>query len=88
MCGLHVRVAVVPVVEWYRVSPGVKETTVFWIVQGNLTHQTVLCQVTTDPGTTSEVTLIKFSLNIHAEKKAGHVSVFFFFFFNLLSLCL
>ncbi|XP_073322066.1 leukemia inhibitory factor receptor [Pagrus major] len=44
-----------PVVEWDRVSLGVMETTVSWFVQGNLTHPNLLCQVTADPGSTTEL---------------------------------
>ncbi|KAM7391310.1 hypothetical protein PAMP_022010 [Pampus punctatissimus] len=41
---------VFPVVEWHRVSLGVTDTTVYWIVLGNLTQLNLHCQVTTDPG--------------------------------------
>ena len=53
---MYVLLLVSPVVEWDRVIPGVTNTTVSWIVQGNLTQLNLLCQVTTDPGTTTEVT--------------------------------
>ncbi|XP_044051060.1 oncostatin-M-specific receptor subunit beta isoform X2 [Siniperca chuatsi] len=46
---------VFPVVEWDRVSPGVTDTTVSWIVQGNLTQLNLLCQVTTDPDSITEL---------------------------------
>ncbi|XP_042276180.1 oncostatin-M-specific receptor subunit beta [Thunnus maccoyii] len=47
---------VFPVVEWDRVSPGVTDTTVSWIVQGNLSQLDLLCQVTTDPGSINFLT--------------------------------
>lgn len=53
---MYVLPSVRPVVEWYRVSLGVTDTTVSWIVQGKLTRPNLLCQVTTDPGSTTEVT--------------------------------
>ncbi|XP_071339604.1 leukemia inhibitory factor receptor isoform X4 [Trachinotus anak] len=46
---------VVPVVEWDRLSPGVTDTTVSWVIQGNLTHLNPLCQVTVAPGSTTEL---------------------------------
>ncbi|XP_035514491.1 oncostatin-M-specific receptor subunit beta [Morone saxatilis] len=46
---------VIPAVEWGRVSPGVTDTTLSWIVQANLTQLNLLCQVTTDPGSTTEM---------------------------------
>lgn len=45
---------VCPVVKWDRVSPGVTDTTVSWIVQANLTLN-LPCQVTTGPVRTTEV---------------------------------
>ncbi|XP_036954638.1 oncostatin-M-specific receptor subunit beta isoform X1 [Acanthopagrus latus] len=44
-----------PVVEWDGVSLGVTDTTVSWIVQGKLTRPNLLCQLTTDPGSTTEL---------------------------------
>lgn len=52
---------VFPVVRQERVSPGVTDASVSWIVQGNLTQLNVLCQVTTDPQGTTEVSLIQFN---------------------------
>uniref|UniRef100_UPI0037E7C2D6 leukemia inhibitory factor receptor isoform X2 n=1 Tax=Semicossyphus pulcher TaxID=241346 RepID=UPI0037E7C2D6 len=46
---------VFPVVRWDRVSPGVTDTTVSWFVQGNITQLNLLCKVTTDPESTTEV---------------------------------
>nr|XP_046243960.1 leukemia inhibitory factor receptor [Scatophagus argus] len=46
---------VFPVVEWDRVSPGVTDATVSWIIHRNLTQLNLLCQVTTDPGSTTEL---------------------------------
>ncbi|XP_022621028.1 leukemia inhibitory factor receptor-like isoform X3 [Seriola dumerili] len=46
---------VVPVAEWDRVSPGVADTTVSWIIQGNLTGLNLICQVSVDPGSTTEL---------------------------------
>ncbi|XP_070690651.1 leukemia inhibitory factor receptor [Pempheris klunzingeri] len=46
---------VFPVVEWDRVSRGVTDATLSWIVQGNLTQLNLLCQVTTDPDSTTEL---------------------------------
>uniref|UniRef100_A0A4W6BVD3 Fibronectin type-III domain-containing protein n=1 Tax=Lates calcarifer TaxID=8187 RepID=A0A4W6BVD3_LATCA len=44
-----------PVTEWGGVSPGMTDTTVSWIVQGNLTQMNLLCQVAVDPGSTTEL---------------------------------
>ncbi|KAM3610502.1 uncharacterized protein V6R79_004825 [Siganus canaliculatus] len=46
---------VFPVVEWDTVNPGVTDVTLSWIIQGNLTLLNLLCQVTTDPLSTKEV---------------------------------
>ncbi|XP_074495372.1 leukemia inhibitory factor receptor isoform X2 [Sebastes fasciatus] len=46
---------VLPVVDVDRVSPGVMHTTVSWIVRGNLTQLNLLCQVTTDPYSITEL---------------------------------
>ncbi|KAF1389404.1 hypothetical protein PFLUV_G00073080 [Perca fluviatilis] len=46
---------VFPVVEVNRVSPGSTHTTVSWIVPGNLTQLNLLCQVTTDSDSTTEL---------------------------------
>ncbi|XP_040898493.1 oncostatin-M-specific receptor subunit beta isoform X2 [Toxotes jaculatrix] len=46
---------VFPVVELYRVSPEVTDTTVSWIIQGYLTQMNLVCQVTIDPDNTTEV---------------------------------
>ncbi|XP_041793411.1 leukemia inhibitory factor receptor [Chelmon rostratus] len=46
---------VFPVVEWDRVSPGVTNATVSWIIQGNWSQLNLLCQVNTDPGSTTEL---------------------------------
>ncbi|CAJ1069255.1 leukemia inhibitory factor receptor isoform X1 [Xyrichtys novacula] len=46
---------VFPVVEWDTVSPAVMDTSVSWLVQGNLTHLDVLCQVTAEPYISTEV---------------------------------
>lgn len=59
---------VFPVVKWDRVSPGVTDTTVSWIVQGNLTQLNLLCQVTTVPDSSTEVSLIQIT-NIFIEQK-------------------
>ncbi|XP_026177146.1 oncostatin-M-specific receptor subunit beta [Mastacembelus armatus] len=48
-----------PIVEVDRVIPGVTNTTVSWIVQGNLTQLTLLCQVATEPHTTIEELICK-----------------------------
>lgn len=70
MCVL---LLVSPVVEWYRVSPGVTNTTMSWIIQGNLTQQNLLCQITTDPGNVSEVTVIQVVYGTFStEIKIGH----------------
>lgn len=58
MCVLPL---VFPVAEWNRVSPGVTDAAVSWIVEGNLTRLNLLCQVTTDPGSTTNVSLIRFN---------------------------
>ncbi|XP_071775502.2 leukemia inhibitory factor receptor isoform X1 [Centroberyx gerrardi] len=47
---------VFPVVEWNTVHPGVTDTTVTWILQGNLSTLDILCQVTTKPESTIMVT--------------------------------
>ena len=57
MCVLPL---VFPVVKVDRVSPGATHTTVSWIVMGNLTRLNPLCQVTADPDSTTEVSLIPF----------------------------
>ncbi|KAM7415884.1 hypothetical protein PAMA_018107 [Pampus argenteus] len=57
---------VFPVVEWDRVSPGVTDTTVSWIVLGNLTQLNLLCQVTTDPGSMT---------SLRCNNVRGHCSV-------------
>ncbi|GLD54248.1 leukemia inhibitory factor receptor-like isoform X1 [Lates japonicus] len=44
-----------PVMEWGGVSPGITDTTLSWIVQGNLTQMNLLCQVAVDPGSTTEL---------------------------------
>ncbi|XP_042344411.1 leukemia inhibitory factor receptor [Plectropomus leopardus] len=44
---------VFPVVEEIRVSSGVTDATVSWVVQGNLTRLNLLCQVTADPHSTT-----------------------------------
>ncbi|XP_034728872.1 leukemia inhibitory factor receptor isoform X1 [Etheostoma cragini] len=46
---------VFPVVEVNKVSPGSTHTTVSWIVLGNLTQLNLLCQVITDPDSTTEL---------------------------------
>ncbi|KAM3867636.1 leukemia inhibitory factor receptor [Diretmus argenteus] len=46
---------VFPVVQWDRVRPGVTDTTVSWIIQGNLSGLTLLCQVVTNPESTAMV---------------------------------
>ncbi|XP_074527018.1 leukemia inhibitory factor receptor [Halichoeres trimaculatus] len=46
---------VFPVVEFDRVSPGVTDSTVSWFVQGNLTRLNLLCQVTTNSSSTTEM---------------------------------
>ncbi|XP_076587335.1 leukemia inhibitory factor receptor isoform X2 [Chaetodon auriga] len=46
---------VFPVVKWDRVIPRVTNTTVSWIIQGNWSQLNLLCQVTTDPGSTTEL---------------------------------
>ncbi|XP_028434715.1 leukemia inhibitory factor receptor isoform X2 [Perca flavescens] len=46
---------VFPVVEVNRVNPGSTHTTVSWIVPGNLTQLNLLCQVTTDSDSTTEL---------------------------------
>ncbi|XP_027133359.1 leukemia inhibitory factor receptor isoform X3 [Larimichthys crocea] len=46
---------VFPVVELDRLSPGVTDVTVFWIIKGNLTQLNLLCQVATDPGSSAEL---------------------------------
>ncbi|XP_070761070.1 leukemia inhibitory factor receptor [Enoplosus armatus] len=46
---------VFPVVVWDSVSHGVTDTTVSWIVQGNLTQLNILCQVTTDADSSTEL---------------------------------
>lgn len=47
--------SVVPVARWRRVVLGVTTANLSLIIQGNLTMDTLLCQVTTDPGSSSEV---------------------------------
>lgn len=47
--------SVVPVARWRKVVLGVTTTNLSLIIQGNLTLDTLLCQVTTDPGSSSEV---------------------------------
>lgn len=64
---------VFPVVELDRLSPGVTDVTVFWIIKGNLTQLNLLCQVATDPGSSAEVTSVLFKYISHAaELKVGH----------------
>uniref|UniRef100_A0A3B5KAB1 Fibronectin type-III domain-containing protein n=1 Tax=Takifugu rubripes TaxID=31033 RepID=A0A3B5KAB1_TAKRU len=51
----NIRDRVVPVAKWCGVVLGVTTTNLSLIIQGNLTLDTLLCQVTTDPGSSSEV---------------------------------
>lgn len=60
-----------PVVEWYGVFPGVVSTNLSWIIQGKLTVQSLLCQLTTDSSSSSEVSSVTL--------KDGLFSAFFFF---------
>ncbi|KAM4745889.1 leukemia inhibitory factor receptor [Anableps anableps] len=45
-----------PVLEWDRVIPGVKDVNLSWIVQGNLTQNKLLCQISAAPETIRELT--------------------------------
>lgn len=47
--------SVVPVARWRRVILGVTTANLSLIIQGNLTMDTLLCQVTTVPGSSVEV---------------------------------
>lgn len=47
--------SVVPVARWRNVTLGVTTANLSLIIQGNLTMDTLLCQVTTDPGSSAEV---------------------------------
>lgn len=51
--------SVSPVVEWHKVSSGVTNVTLSWIIKGKLTHQNLLCQIETDQPNMSEVTVIQ-----------------------------
>ncbi|XP_067377365.1 leukemia inhibitory factor receptor isoform X1 [Channa argus] len=44
-----------PVVDWARLSPQVTDATVSWTVQGNVTQLNLLCQVTTEPHSITEL---------------------------------
>uniref|UniRef100_A0A3P8TEF7 Fibronectin type-III domain-containing protein n=1 Tax=Amphiprion percula TaxID=161767 RepID=A0A3P8TEF7_AMPPE len=46
---------VIPIVEWDRVSPGVTNVTLSWIIQGNLTQMNPLCQVSAVSHDTTEL---------------------------------
>ncbi|KAM4615783.1 leukemia inhibitory factor receptor [Polymixia lowei] len=62
---------VFPVPEWRRVSPGVMDTDVSWILQGNLSGVALLCQVVTNPETTTTVTCG--SAGGHCEGRLEHL---------------
>lgn len=49
-----------PVVEVVMVSPGVSQANVSWAITGNFTRLDFFCQVTTDPGSITLVSLIRF----------------------------
>ncbi|KAK9523056.1 hypothetical protein VZT92_019485 [Zoarces viviparus] len=60
-----------PVVVVVRVSPGVSHSTVSWVVRGNLTRLNLLCEVTTDPYSSTQ--LICNNASGHCEVELLHL---------------
>lgn len=58
MLCVCVSLSAFPVVESVTVSRGVTDATVSWIIKGRLTQLNLLCQVSTDPHGTTEVSLV------------------------------
>ncbi|XP_029366774.1 oncostatin-M-specific receptor subunit beta isoform X2 [Echeneis naucrates] len=46
---------VVPALKWDKVTPRVTDISLSWIIQGNLTQRSFLCQATVEPGNDTEL---------------------------------
>uniref|UniRef100_A0A667ZXB3 Fibronectin type-III domain-containing protein n=1 Tax=Myripristis murdjan TaxID=586833 RepID=A0A667ZXB3_9TELE len=68
---------VLPALEWTRVWPGVTNSTLSWIIQGNLSGLDILCQVVTNQESTIMVSFIRYNYEMitrdYCKVKLGHL---------------